>query len=362
MRAIHRNETEATSHSIHSTGYMSNKPRNLGICLARIIFSFLVVCCHFFSTGRGSWWIIPLRGVAVPVFFVLAFYLDEVASTQHGHTPRLGRRLQRLLLPFWFWGLALAPVYLCEVMRNRPLKTATWKLLEQTSLQLTLGHAYLPHLWFLFALALCTTGWLLVRRSRVASHRSILFLSIIFFGCLVLQYSGLNARLFGQFGRPFRFPLGRLAECIPFAVSGIVLERTGIVRRLRNTKFLVFHLLWIGILGLPLRFVNAIPIPDGFDYQGLSCIRSGTFLVLFFVLLPLDWFSNQVSKCIIAISRFSLGIYCIHLPVGAALLNILSAFDLQIDSFTLCLAIYTVSLLVCLLMVSLVPKTKPLVQ
>ena len=357
MRIVPENNSPSSPETISSRP--SKTAKIPGVCLARVLFSFLVVCNHFFTAGFGECWILPLRQMAVPVFFILAFYFDaQKRATLIGAD---WKRLRRILFPFWFWGLFFAPAYLIGFVMHNPDGASLLEALRRIVLQLTLGHVYNAPLWFLFALAFLTLGWRLANRIQRPKFVLQVLLATVFMASVFFQYSGANAHLFGQFEWFVRFPLGRLAECIPFAVVGIVLVESGLVARLRGSRFRLLHLLWILLFCWPRPLVVGF-IPTGFGYQGLTCVRSGLFLVLFFLALPMENIPNQIRKWIEIVSHFSLGVYCIHLPIGMILSKILSMAHLHVDNFLRCLAIFLVSLATCVLMTRFFPKSKVLVQ
>ena len=320
----------------------------------RILFSFLVVCNHFFSHGMGEKWIVPLRTMAVPVFFILAFYFTTNDSMRI--PPRACKqRLLRILVPFWFWGIVFAPIYVAGFVFSH--KEGFWDALRKVVLQLAFGYVYNFPLWFLFALAILTAGWFALR--RLAPFRRYEILTALCFAgvALFFQYVGWNRFIFGSLDWHVRFPLGRLVECIPFAAVGIVFSKTSFPDNLRRSRFLPLHLILVALLCWPYR-----PGIDGFGYGGIWILLSGSALTLFFLLLPLGWLPECIRTGIEALSRYSLGIYCLHLPVGSVLMKVLSVSRSRPDPLFRCLFIWIVCWVLSAALVRLSPRMKCMVS
>jgi surface polysaccharide O-acyltransferase-like enzyme len=54
---------------------------------------------------------------------------------------------------------------------------------------------------------------------------------------------------------------------------------------------------------------------SGFGYNGLMQICVAILIVTVAYLFPLEWIPQTIKKMIIGISKYTLGIYCIHLLV-----------------------------------------------
>jgi peptidoglycan/LPS O-acetylase OafA/YrhL len=125
--------------------------RPLGwIEVARTLACSLVVLAHvniYIRAGLETWWpggfgVVPFLALAVPIFFVIAGYVAESGMASRGTSADwLGRRLQRLLPPFFAWNVLTLLVLSL---------TGGWPGPLQVAEQLTTGTW---HLYFIFALA-----------------------------------------------------------------------------------------------------------------------------------------------------------------------------------------------------------------
>lgn len=323
---------------------MDGRPKNIGICLARIVFSFLVVCCHFFDGGTGESIVKSFRGMAVPVFFILSFYFTDRASQSAPDFNRhMRRRLSRILSPLWFWGSVLAPFYAATVLLSQTGPRRLPAVLLGIVEQLTVGHAYDPPLWFLFVLAVLTTSYGLgFKQTRPSKDRSAILL-VLLFAAYWLQYSGVNYSLWRRLPFAFKFPIGRIAESIPFAVGGILLNRSKLLARPLDTRKTALCLAVSLVLAWPFP---VLPWHQGqdFGYAGFFRLRAGIGLVLLFASSPMRYLPRQCLHGIEWLSSFSLGVFCIHVPVGFLVERILSTLHLPLPSIILCSLVYIASI------------------
>lgn len=227
----------------------------------------------------------------------LSAYLNG-KMIQQGSVEQLARRMKRLYLPFAAWGILY---FFGRVVISRKFDIA------DLFLQLAIGVPLCPPLYFMFLLAVNTLLLFLVAR---CGRCSMALLAAFLVGCLVLQYTGLNARIFA--GLPFqpRHALGRFAELLPAAICGYFLF-------LSDRKWLVA----LGSIFL-LPFVAAASchmLCPGFGYQGVSvlcvavCLSSAAILLGETVLCRLPKGAVLLTGWIAGLTP---GIYYVHMLVG----------------------------------------------
>ena len=79
----------------------------------------------------------------------------------------------------------------------------------------------------------------------------------------------------------FWYPLGRLAESLPFAVAGVILMHRAIPAKIRKQKYYAVFI--TAILIMLLSYIKIIPDPEcGFDYCGIQLI---IFTICVFILI-----------------------------------------------------------------------------
>lgn len=273
---------------------MKSDRRNIGIDVLKALACAGVVIQHF-GGGTGG-------GVrfAVPVFMFTSIYLSG-NTIQHGNVGQLLRRMKRLYIPFAAWGMLY---FLAMCLIERRFNVA------DLFLQLTIGVPACPPLYFMFLLAANTLLLFLVAR---CGRYSMALLAVIFASCLVLQYAGLNVRIFA--GLPFhpQHALGRFAELLPAAICGYCLF-------LSDRK-------WLVTICATLLFSFAAVAEDclhcpGFSYQGVyvlcgaACVSSVAISLGERVLCES---SKGVGLWTVGIAGLTAGIYYVHLIVGKGL-------------------------------------------
>lgn len=326
---------------------MKTSETNLGICLGRILFSFLVVCCHCFSAGPGETVIKPIRGMAVPFFFIVSFVFSAKSiSNNSGMSLQIRDRLLRIYRPFWFWGIVLAPFYAATILFPWSGQNGFSTVTAGIALQLLFGHVYDHPLWFLFLLGLFQGVFILVAKTNRSKQSTLCLLGTLLAISYFLQYSGINDWAWGRFPFSVKYPFGRIAECIPFAVAGVTLNKWRIVDKISSSRFICPFLLFLAILSWPLPIA---PVPDfpGFEYAGLYKARVGAAAALFFFALPLSKLPQRLKAAIKFVSSFSLGVYCVHVPVGFALELLYTSIGFQPTDLIHCLFVFLISLTVC---------------
>ena len=85
---------------------IEKKEFNYGLALLRALMCFEVVLCHFWNSD-GSRFLMPfsmLRGLAVPVFMFLSFFLTEHTFLEYNKT-KAKKRIWRVIYPQIGWAI-----------------------------------------------------------------------------------------------------------------------------------------------------------------------------------------------------------------------------------------------------------------
>ena len=257
----------------------------------RLLGAMAVVWAHY---GRFR---IPVVRFAVPCFVVISFFLGwrTIAS---GEFARLRRSLVRFAVPFFGWGV-ISYIVAVAIGTKTGLTPLMW--------QLTLGHSTCMPLYYLFDLAVMMTFIFVLR--RILPVR--LFWSAL--GCLTavcfgLQYSGLNYRMFIHLPPEASYPLGRMAELLPAAVSGCAIA-AGAVHGLRP---LIFGAI-LSCASVALLLSGLVGVDGNFGYAGLSLSAGAAGFVLVSTAFAS---SNPKLARIRFLSAATAGVYFIHTIVG----------------------------------------------
>lgn len=267
----------------------------------------------------------------MPVFFLISFLLS-VDSLRIGG-KKLSIRLLRLWIPQVTWAFIYWIIHqICKLESYNNWKDLGWQLLMGCSRNLN------PPMWYQFDLILLTVLFAIL--FKIMFSKRIYFFFIIFIGCLVFQYSGINYRLFSRYVYEVKYPLGRIVEMLPYACLGIGINELRIFEKIKSNKIISQVVLIIFcVLGI---VVDNICKPKGFGYQGLQWITLGSICVINLYICPFDKISVKVKKVLVIISEYTLGIYCMHFGVGQILNGIFTKLNWETGTFVECILIYII--------------------
>lgn len=284
------------------------KTNNYGLSILRIWMCFEVVLCHFWMIQEDSSFNIfeKMRKLAVPIFFLMSFILTGKKMIETSDKLKLKQRLYRLMCPQVFWSIVYFMVYyLLDLKWNLGLENG----IKDFMLQLFLGHTINQTMWYQVDLIILTIFMILIFR-LCREKWGIFFITILGMLSIYLQYSGWNIAIFGSLPGAISYPLGRLCEAVPFMVIGTLISYYNIMQLLEKKRWEVLVIL---LIGMAIMFkVTIFVIPEGFHYSGLYNVFMGSAMVMFFYLLPLGKLSEKCKVIIEFVSKYTLGIYCIH--------------------------------------------------
>ena len=339
-----------------------HKDFNYSIAFLKAFFSFCVVCAHYWICVNPSFYpssmMLRMIGAAAPVFFITSFFLTS-ASLFEKDIGKLRRRLWRLYYPQFVWAIIYFAVYMVIGMILNKIRIPNDFLIQFTKKDLlwqmiTGSDRYLcPQFWYQFDLIVFTLiFWLLFRFTGKHASRILVITAIL---CFVLQYTEWNYDLFCRFEYELWFPLGRLAEVFPFCVSGYLLYDQKIRRIIRENK--ISSLVISALLLVTAAFCPFIPkIQHGFEYGGVGLWIYSVTVFVIFDLLPFERIPELFKRLIGFLSKYSFGVFCIHLGVGKVWECILCPnTGLIRGTFIECIVIYLISLILSWL-ISLIPS------
>ena len=341
-------------------GETRNTQLNISVALLKMLMCFEVVCCHFWLYEKTD---VPifltpfyvLKDCAVPVFMLLSFFyfykhLDEM------NLNKLMMRIKRLYIPQFVWGVVY---WLLFSLLDILLKVDHVKGLKSLGWQIFTGHseALNPSMWYQFDLIILTV---LVSILAIVGKKNITIYSlfILTIVSLVLQYSGINQMLFGNLIYELKYPIGRLAEMIPYVFLGLTLKNSEIFYRIQKYRwYVMIFAVSLMVINSYLFWINKVGQVRGFSYAGGFLIIMSLCLVTIVFLIPQEVFKSKKIYIISeTISRYTLGIYCMHRLVGRVLKYIMSFLGIQLDTFLLCIIIYLVSYCISYSMSMIAPK------
>lgn len=314
------------------------KDYNVGIAILRTIMCFMVVLCHCWDAidAQGimkmlSW----TRGFAVPVFMMMSFVLVQNTLVMH-NKEKMSKRFERLLIPQFGWAAIYWFIYyLIDVFFNKGLENGVTDMFWQ----MFTGHS--PRLnatmWYQVDLIFLTVVFLMV--ILVFKHCYELVLSILLILSLLIQYSGIYM-VFASWRYELKYPIGRFFEMIPIAVVGFMISAKGILEKIKTNRTMI-AILSGSIIFIDMKYSIFSPI-DGYGYEGVEKIVIATAFIALFLALPFEMISDKMNSIINFITRYTMGVYCMHRLIFTILTEINTYFGIgiSVNSFGFCIIIY----------------------
>ena len=333
------------------------KSMNVGLNLFRILLTFGVVLDHFWWTAtpqmytgidKALW---HLRTLAVPAFMTMTFFFTA-NRFRTGDVPWLKKRFARLYEPFVFWALVYFAIRLFVAKFDGSyavgFKDLLWQLALGSSAKLCMQFWFHGDLIILTALM-----FIAFRVVRSASANIYLAFASIAIG-ITLQYTPLNDAMFGWMPFEAKYPLGRLAPMLPYAGAGFLLaaakDRLAAVPPGIKVTAVLFGL-WLAWLVV---FCDVCPKPRSIPgYAGISLNFTAWGMLFVFYYLPFDRLPAVFSKIVLGVSRYCMGVYCVHLLLGQLMFDFvykgtkLESNGLRIFTVTQCVVVWVLSYLLC---------------
>ena len=319
---------------------------NYGISLLKIIMSFIVVTCHF-----GNGFTRELRNLAVPIFMFIAFFYS-VDLMIFQDKVAIKKRLSRLILPYVGWPI----IYWLFYKITYFLGFLEWSVtFNDLCLQIIFGSCkqICSPLWYMFDLIILTLLFMLVFHMQNIK-KSFGILALISLISFILQYSGMNYSFFSQFRYEVSYTFGRMCEMFPYAFFGCFagyFDIYTIIEKRRKTVMVVIALLIILLWNTYRIDINR----QGWGYQGVLLMLISNLIVTFFYLIPLHNEHSKICWLITKVSKYTLGIYCVHLLVGRVLVDVIGELEFMTIPYFECVVIWIISLSVSSL-ISLIPS------
>lgn len=319
---------------------------NIGWMLLRPLLCFEVILEHFWHTENGvSLWQLPfdyMLSLSVPAFIFIAFFLGE-KHISAGDSVYMRRRGWRLAWPLIGWALIYAAILIPVRWLSRSPRVPGWNDLVWQALT---GHSPVlnPSMWYQSVLLIITAVLFLTLRKP--SRQTPLVLLSLLCGAFVLEYSGLNEYLFGNLRFELKYPLGRIAEMIPFAVTGYACSRYSLLERssLSSVASVIIFMLMAVLAMIPLHGdKNA-----GFGYSNFFYIPAAIGLAVAVWYIPFPSIGRKTMNVLRFLSSFTLGIYCVHRLV-MVIVKYAMAHGMMpsLDTFVLCILTYILSFILC---------------
>lgn len=311
---------------------------NVGISLLKMIMCFEIVLYHFW---RDTTYVIALypfyilRHWGVSIFMLLSFYLVREKLLMKSKTE-IKKRLWRLIWPQIGWAVIYWIVFsLVDIVFKQNIVNGISDLLWQ----IITGHS--PSLnesmWFQTVLILLTVLFFSLFY-YLPERIGIILICFFIPASLILQYSGLNYYLFGDLREELKYPLGRFCEMVPYASIGFLLSYSKVYLKLM--KYWIYIFVPSVIVGYILLTTSIFYPPNGFGYSGIREIAIAVLFVTNAVIIPLDKLPEKVKNICFIVTKYTLGIYCIHRLIATIVYALLEKSGIETGTFIQCCMIY----------------------
>lgn len=287
--------------------------RNIGLELLRTFLCFKVVLLHYYTGNNKTIKNIQNNHIQIPCFFFMSFYFLYPIVLKR-NIIKMKLRLERLLIPYIiypisFWLINNLIFFIFKF--NRFNKYLTLKELE---IHLIVGKGIhgIGVLWFQFNLLIYTFIFFII--SFILKKFYLVFFQIITLISYLIQYSGLNYNFFSQYSKKIWMPVGNLVETLPLAIVAFSLasinyfEKGSKNDRRKNIIFYTFYLYLI-------RNYNIFSYLNGYASPGIKPLINSFFLFFVFSNISLKDINPKIIFLIKQITRYTQGIYCLHIII-----------------------------------------------
>jgi len=328
-------------------GKNNNKGKKifLGIEFLRMILSFLIVYIHCFSrsNAKSKFYLIPFKILCfyVPTFFLISFYFSYKSFVLRD-INKIVLRFKRFLIPYIIWPIL---IWIKNNYNYYFYKIKGKTALKNLYCQLLIGCGVHGVFWFHFNLIFVSL--FLVINIFIFKKNYMFILYIICLIIYILNYFGYISKIFLKYNKiPVRHSIKPISNTLIYATTGFFLSSLNIINVINNNKkksFLILFFLFFYVI----KYYNKInTLYYSFDVIIIDIV--GTFLFLFFSILPLEKINILFIQSIFRlITSYTGGIYYLHPEVMLMFKNIFK--DIYYRTFKGCFLIYIISYFICFL-------------
>lgn len=328
--------------NLHSNPEIKNK-YNMGLGLLKVILALDVIISHNFNRNSTNNKILLLylkrRRVHVPSFFIMSFYFthkDLVCL----NINKIKKRFERLIIPYVFWTLI---IWLLNNLIKLIFKGIEIPCsIKDLKNQLLWGNIFIIQFWFLWDIIIINLIFIII--IFLFKDNNLFYFQLLGILAYILQYSGINRKLYLYLSFEKRECLSRLSEMIPYSVTGYTLAFFKVFEKLQKNKFKVFFLsLIIFIIIDKYEIFSKI---EGVAYSGIKLNAHSICLIFLFSVFPQEKIKNKVIiNFLLNISKYTAGVFYLHWSIICYLRNCILA--IQEGSFIGCIIVYLIAYMIC---------------
>ena len=281
------------------------KTYHLGIEILRVIMSFWVILYHCLKTNNKYLYkYILSKKFHVPTFMFISFYYFY----QHlklKNINKIKERILRLFIPYFIWPLFIWILNYYFRYNRCNIKIYLIDLLYQ----LTYGFKVYGIIWFNGNLILFTIFFTIISLIFRKNYINILqFISIIIY---MFNCSGYIPKISEQ-KLLWKF-LGRILGMFPIAVAGLSISSMNLLIELKKYRNRAIFICFMNIFFL-IKY-DIFIIKNGYVYRSILFIIAAINFFFGFALIDFNNINNRIIKIIKYITKYTGGIYYIHMIV-----------------------------------------------
>lgn len=282
---------------------------NFGIAFLKVFLAFDVIRSHNFNIestkNKLLRYCLRNRRIHVPTFFIISFFFmhKEFISL---NINKYIKRLERLIIPYLIWPII---IWILNNIFNFLFNTNFPSSLANLKNQIFWGNDYIMQLWFQWDLIIITILFFILIFLFKTNYLIIIQLLAIL--AYILQYSGINKIFYESLSNEKRECLGRLAEVLPYTVTGSILASLQIIKKLKKCKLktIIFSVLIYILIEKFSIFSNI----NGIAYAGIKLNISSICIFFSFSLFPSEKIKKNCIKVFLKnITNFTAGIFYLH--------------------------------------------------
>ena len=338
--------------NLHLNSEIKNK-YNLGLGILKVILALDVIISHNFNkkstNNKFLLFCLRRRRVHVPSFFIMSFYFMYKELIRL-NINKIKKRFERLIIPYIFWPII---IWILNNILKLIFKIEISSSLNDLKYQLLWGNSFIIQFWFLWDLIIITLIFIII--IFLLKENSLFYLQLLGIFSYILQYSGINKQIYLNLSIENRECLGRLAEMIPYSVTGFTLAFLEIINKLHNNRLKTFIFSLI-IFCLIEKYEIFIKI-DGISYSGFKYNAHSICLIFLFTIFPTEKISNElIINFLMNITKYTGGVFYLHWSIICYLKNFV--IFIQEGSFIGCIIVYFICYMICFIGFKFLGNTK----
>ena len=267
--------------------------------------------------------------MGLTTFFIISFHFSYNSFTRK-NINRINERFKRFLIPYIIWPIIIYLEKKLSNYTNGKNNSFLWKFLIY---QILIGNGIYIILWFIFNLIFISLLFTII---IFITKKYMTFL--ILFGLIIILISSSNKyyQFWDGYNYIVAFSLRPITNTYKLGLIGFFLSLIKIIEKHKTKKYLLLYILILLLkIGINNNFLKGI-------FKNLFSI----FLILIFASIPFNKLKFSIFSSIKQISRYTGGIYYIHLFVNSLLKKYVSFIFFSGNKF-MCIILYFLCYFIC---------------